>query len=674
MNSYLRTILHYLIALAIVGLTFFIGSFFVIPLTAGLISILLVTLVLAIGSFINLNAFFAEKRKRDLGNPFAEDEELKIAADRQRDRLQEGLKKLQRLAFAAKIFASAGVTLALYNAFALSATFSINYFSIIAAIPLAFLIKPAVALILPFHSKTDERQHANPLDYPIVYSLARNAAKTAGVKAVVNLSFSSESSFDVNLGDDMFFEIGLNLLGVLTKEEAQSLMTLEAVFKATPEIRLMEKLKKVFPPFDDSLDSGYPVLFVEKLASRFRPLYKAQKTAMYPAFRLKAAEKYGDAALLGAYLKMQMHNLFNRHIPYLLDEPFYKSYEPRANGCSLPVRVFAKTILEKGKSWSKVLLTADSPRNSLYLAPHEIATACHLSSYEIVMPGQDDDYGKELRRIIGNMDKALQLFYALNGDYSSCRQAFFIQPSETVERFEIAGGLNNPDINALKTENLRPISGAYADLLRFDKVEKICDFLIARGDADDYSLFMKGKILICRGDDHGVNLIMQSVERNPDYFYEGALTVLNFYRLTNRKEEERAFRIQANSIAANVAEKLREMSPPKESDKLAAHKMNDVTLSEIVLRIAETGNSLINKAYAFTKKNAGYPCVYIVLIFEKNVEATERHKIMKELGYYLSEYKDRYCLLESTDLAPAVLSHARAIKKTLIYENGNVDR
>lgn len=678
MNKYLKLIIYYFISLLII-LGSVIGGIFTrgFFITGGIIILSTAIIIFTSVKAADLHARSKYVKKQAESNPFSDDEALSEAVQIQKKDPAAGLKSLKKLRSAAVLHAVCDMLLVCAIDFGMACCVPSAFFLTPFAIISVFFAESIVEFLLSFPDKPNIRKYIIPEEYPVIFSMSKKAAVAAGFNPDIRVSFSSENTFEVQYGKNSVFEIGLTLLGVLTESETQSMLNFEAAFKSSPEIVFLQKIETFFngrtqnkPAFSGFFD--YSAYCLGTVKTRFEKLYPAVKAVVYPELKLKTAKKTGDEHLVCAYLKMLMFDFYNRLSNGYLDEPFYKPAEPRSNGCTLPIRAFTKAIRQEGEKWSKVLLKAQAPRNSLFPSAGELANACGVANPQIILPEHDGAFGKEVPGILNDMDETMRLIFTYNGSYPTYRQAFFIQPSITVEQFELNGGLEAAEKNSVSAEDLRAVAEAYNELIRPADAEKICDYVLLTNPDADYALFLKGSMLLCRKNDDGIAMIERAMELNTNYVFEGAVLILDYYRLTLRDDEESKFRNKIIALTEKTALKLRAMAKPTPKDILAESGLSEKTLAEIRAQLIKIGGNVLDKTYAVTKKkHTEYSCIFIILVFDKNADAVERHEIVKNLFYYLDIREEQFNLIDSTDLAPAVFAGIRSLKNALIYDRGN---
>lgn len=528
-----------------------------------------------------------------------------------------------------------------------------------------FLVKPVTA---SFFSKEKFSKNVLPkAKFPYITGLAYDAAQKAGF-ADAHILLSSENGLSAQAYDGkVYFTIGLTTLSALTREELYDSFKMFAFLCADRDMEILYKCDDM--PFKD----GLPVIDFKKnlviTAARvkIKRLLPAVYAAVMPVAMMSAAIKaHVRDNIPRAQLKIQMYDLMQFSSSYLFPEPYYRPAEPRDNPCSYVCDAFISCLSEKGAEWTEKLLGADKPRNSFYPSPKQFMENCGIESLNFVMPEQDGTFFEEKRAIINHMNFIVMKISSLALDYASARQVHFIMPSQTTENFELGGGVQTLDCNDFMT--VRHIINAYYELRKPRQTEEICDFVLKNGVSPPaFVFYFKGKLLLERFDEQGVDFLKTAVDKNNSYVFEALSLITEFYRYTGQRQKALSFMREIYDVVEKATRENDGMGAPTRSDVLRQADIDSDMLTKIQAVAAKQNAALIN-IFAFKKlPEQQYPCTFIVLEYDKTADVVEKFEIYQNMFFYLDEAKNSFSLLEKEDMDPFVFVNLHKMKGTLIY-------
>lgn len=520
-------------------------------------------------------------------------------------------------------------------------------------------------------------------NFPIISKAVTDIARSEGVCGDVRIAFTDEFALTAKIDEHADIIIGVPLLMSLTEEEFLRYVRFNIVFDMLPKVKKIEKSGKIFALWEtyrSDMSLKFSVLgplvsfvcnVIEYGQIKHCVLYDAMKTALVPNFLTEAAEKCGGQEVANAFAKEFMHEVFDFKFTFYMEEPFYRPIEPRSDICSCATNTFLKELHADPEKWINAALTAATSKYGTAPSVRDFMKACNVAKITLDFPQKDGEFYKETLHIENNINESARLYYKHMMNYEASRQALYIQPTQTVEKFEMDGGLNNPDKNALTTVALRPVAEAYNEIMRLADAVKICDYVLSSCNDDgkcDYALFIKGKYLLLSDDDAGIALVKRAMNQNGNYVFDGTELITEFWRLRGNTEKAEEARDNLHELVKKTATRSLEMKTIAPGDAIAPAKIDDAVVKQLIAVVEKTGSGLVSDVYAVEKTDKSHSsCVYVVLNYSNTADAVQRHEINREVFFYLDSLEAQYALFDMEDFRSVVRKKISAMRGAKIY-------
>ena len=554
-------------------------------------------------------------------------------------------------------------------------------------VPVTFLYFPIPAFFMFFLFGVTRREEPedfiNQRNFPIISNAITDIVRSEGVRNNVRIAFTDEFALTAKIDEYADIIIGVPLLMSLTEEEFLRYVRFHVVFDTLPQVKKIEKSGKIF-----ALWSNYPsdmalkfsilgplVNFVcdviEYGQIKHSVLYDAMKTALVPSFLTEAAEKCGGQAVANAFAKEFMREVFEFKFTFYMEEPFYRPVEPRSDICSCATNRFLRELHEHPDKWINAALSAAASKSGTAPSVRDFMKACRVDKITLEFPQKSGGFYEETLHVENNINESARLYYKHLMNYEASRQALYIQPTQTIEKFEMDGGLDNPDKSALTPVALRPVAEAYNEIMRPADAVKVCDYVLSSCDDDgkcDYALYIKGKYMLLSDDDAGVDLVERAMQQNGNYVFDGTELITEFWRLRGNTEKAEEARANLHELVKKTATRGLEMRTIDPGDAIAPARIDDAVVKQIISVVEKIGSGLVSAVYAVEKTDKSHsPCVYVVLNYSKSTDAVQRHEINRKVFFYLDSLEEQYSLFDLDDFRSVVRKKISAMRGAKIY-------
>lgn len=444
-------------------------------------------------------------------------------------------------------------------------------------------------------------------DYPALYNLAEQAKKAVGISGDAKIVIIRNSSASITkIGRDCILMLGIHLITLLSEEELYQVMLHEFghLRAKDPISRYPQSLCNRFLAAEKN-SSAFNFLF-----DVFLPLPMVVNDYIYAICQNASSEimeqqadrtilEIGDPAKAASALcKSSMTALFEREIDRFLPESFYTPEKCPEDIILRYTTAIRSGITERGADWREILLYKELP---YAMGTHPIFRdrwqALGAPDFVIDLPDLNGDspYIQDLQAAIRAYQQKWTEEFA--SEYDKLRKENYLDPLEIVEKYK-----NSDELPA--APNLPELLFACERLVRIDLQEEICDRALNSSMTDFESVcarFVKGKILLNRGDSAGIKEIYRSIEINDGYAESGLDVIADFCHwngLENEMEEYRRRSIEIMQNKVDFDDQIGSLSP---SDNLSVEHFPDDRLPTMLEYMVGVGQEKIQRIYLLHK-------------------------------------------------------------------------
>lgn len=431
--------------------------------------------------------------------------------------------------------------------------------------------------------KADFEGYSDKKDFPRIYAIAEKAAKEVGTPGEIKIIFTFDCNAGIaKIGKVNSLQIGAVLLDVLTEDELYAILIHE----------FAHLTKKCYPhnkevSLFDYISSAGSETFAQytNLLFKFPQILFAWEFSVYRAVASESIESVADSAVLehgcpqdavNAMAKINYADFFSYEIGDFIPENYYEPEECRPDKVSRYVRAFRKAIPQRKDAWDSILANEIEPRSASHPIFRNRMAALGISSYETLLPENNDEYRQECARVLEKADKE-DHDYAKEG-YEAERKENYLEPLAMVEKWKESG--TNPP-----AEEARPLIDALARLGMRAENEALCDSIIAETEnkfALPHAYMTKGKIMLLRYDKGGIDYMYKAMDINSNYIDWGLDEIGAFCCRMGLEKELLEYREKAVEYAQSQMDKYDETGTLTARDNILPSDMPADLLDEIV--------------------------------------------------------------------------------------------
>lgn len=563
----------------------------------------------------------------------------------------------------------------LYGAFLFFCSLAVSYligasgywFLFMLTIPVFFCVMlVALQRITPLYAKYDFTDYTEEKDFPLIYAVARKAAKTVDVDGEIKIQLLTDCNAGIaRFGGVISLQIGTILLDLMTEEElyqillhefghmAKSGQISQADISLNEKISTLRGLNNLSRKIIGALFSYPDVLF-----SREFYFYRITASQALEIIADETERKYGDPQLIVSSLaKINMYDLFSHEL-YNFDEPIYAPEKMRSDYSQSLISKFRKVLPERHDIWKNLLMNEIQPRSASHPIFRARMEAMGVSDFTVTLPDGSSDYRKECKIATAKADK--QLFDRSNAEYDKIRKTEYLKHLDVIESWERKG-------KPITDESSRPILEALWKLHRFEEVEALCDDIIANNKnraATAHSRLLKGIILAMRYDKDFLGYIYDAIDINSNYVEEGLQVIGEYCCKMGLQKELEEYRERSVVIAqSNIDEfsKLHDLLP---TDNVVQDDMSKEMLDSILKYFESISENSISRIYLVKKVinenffgscfiirfKEGSPEAVVMRVMDKIFNHLDTHESERQfsLFYYGPNYADIIARVENS--------------------------
>lgn len=436
-------------------------------------------------------------------------------------------------------------------------------------------------------------------EFPRLYTLAREVAGEARKNVPLRIWLlsdipDSECSAAVNFQDGKInLCFGIMTLNVLTEGELR-----QVLFHEFSHLDQQDSQRQVWFSKTMELLTGtgsavltvLPALACVYLSSRLSlqgQLYFLLSSRERERQADEQAARQGDAELQASALaKTACHSLwvFERE-PY---EVFYAAPEHPKDLMARRVAAFRQALAEREGDWKTILEQELPSRVDTHPTFRQRWEALGCCDYSLTTQDGDTPLARECQDLLSHIDENLA---AIPPEiYQQHRAESYEEPLALVTQWEKTGELLSPD-------EMRPILMAYLNLGQPEKMEELCDRLLAWDShpiVTHFAYFWKGKLLLYRYDKAGIDSIYKAMEANSNYIQPGLDAIGEFCTRMGLEAELQEYRRRAPELMQHQQDR---QSQGLTRTKLAPQTLPEGWMEKIRSVAREASQGQLEKLY-----------------------------------------------------------------------------
>ena len=500
----------------------------------------------------------------------------------------------------------------LYGAFLFFCSLAVPYligasgywFLFMLTIPVFFLVMlVALQRITPLYAKYDFTDYTEEKDFPLIYAVARKAAKTVDVDGEIKIQLLTDCNAGIaRVGKVISLQIGTILLDLMTEEELYQILLHEFGHMAKSgqisqaDISLNEKISTLRGIKNKSRTLvGALFAYPDVVFSREFFFYRITASQALEIIADETERKYGNPDLsVSSLAKINMYDLFSNEL-YNFDEPIYAPEKMRSDYSQSLISKFRKVLPERHDIWKNLLMNELQSRSASHPIFRARMEAMGVSDFTVTLPDGSSDYRKECKIAAAKADK--QLFDRSNAEYDKRRKTEYLDHLDVIESWERKG-------KPITDESSRSILEALWKLYRFEEVEALCDDIIANNKnraATAHSRLLKGIILAMRYDKDFLGYIYDAIDINSNYVEEGLNVIGEYCCKMGLQKELDEYREKAITLAQTQIDENSKLDELLPTDNLVEDDMDKEMLESILNYFESINENSISRIYLVKK-------------------------------------------------------------------------
>lgn len=499
-------------------------------------------------------------------------------------------------------------------------------------------------------------------DFPILYALARRAAKEMGVGGIIKIAIVDDNIAIGKRGKYLSLQIGTELLCLLNEDELYNILLHEfAHVNETQDFN-----NRVLRYYNVSINgrtrypfwgvySGFDTYFVTNFTlSRFicniiteQEADEAMKAHGEPVFAASALIKTN----FRQYYEWEK-NLYDTGDYFEseeIDEHHYEGYISRY-----------KSIIEQRKAdWLKLTSVEIISRSASHPTLKMRLDALGFDDCKLIDKEDSPEFAEEKQRVIAFLDRKI---YEDNKEkYKENRERYYLKDLSLIEKWKKDG-------RPVTREGYSRVLSALMGLHRLDEALALCDEVIASFDDSGacYADYIKGCYLLAKYDPAGVDLIYTAIDSNKNYLDEGLAMIGEFCCLTGNQELLDDYRERALDYAQNKIDVYDKTSTLSASDNIAPNELSEEEKTELIEHIKSADNGIIDGVYCIRKIiTEAFDTTPVIVRFKNGVDVENKDEFFEKLFQYLDKCSSRQFSLFEYEECQGV--HPERIEGSLVY-------
>lgn len=514
----------------------------------------------------------------------------------------------------------------------------------------------------------EEKTYVAPEEYPKLYALAAQAADTIGCEGTIRIAVLPDANAGIAKIRDIYsIQIGATLMHALSEEELYHIL-LHEFSHMEQQKNIAQKEQQYFNWLNNGQLPFFASGIVHAMFAYFDyvymweyMLYMYAATIQIETKADQAMARFGDPQIAAsALLKLKYHELFCWEKGHRDEKNLYIPEEPDKQIVSDDIAEFLQQIPVRSGDWDMLADVEILSRSASHPTLKMRLDSLGVSKATALPAVHSEGFAEECSRAVKHLEELV--YENRKESYADNRKALYLEPLETVERWEAAG-------KPLIAEEYGDVVWSLRKLARTEEAIALCqqaiDALPAAASCQAY--FLRGSYRLYGYDPAGLDDIYFAIEHNPNYIEEGMNIIGNFCCLTGNQEELDCYREKAAELAQKEKDVYSQIGKLEKNDNLQGETLPEGMLEEILEYIHTIENGEIQKLYLVRKTiTADFFTSALVVHFCPNVQEDAASEILHKIFCYLDTSSDwQFSLFDYRDVASVKVER---IENSCIYE------
>lgn len=479
------------------------------------------------------------------------------------------------------------------------------------------------------------------VEYPELYSIAKEAMEKAGVEGKVYIA--TANSFDASIskiGDAYLLFIGAIMINSLSRKELFNVLLHEFAHHA-PEYTP----KSLYGFFNRFIEHETDGSRVTDIIISLPMMKYGEEFVFYTLLASEYIESMADAITVklgspkhfaSAIAKCNFYDSYDNVLFKYQEKPLFEPENVTPNVATLNLNAFIAATKDNHKKWLANFEKEIQPRNATHPIYRMRRDAIGVKPEDVVISFDFEDDGLQQERLTVISKINSEIAIELGKNYEELRKVNYLDPLAIVDNWKA----NKENYSSA---DLIPVIDALSGLMRFDEAEALCDEIIANEKnvyATAYPKHFKGVMMLLREEEKGIDLLYKAIELNSNLL-EISINQIGEYACKHGMQKELdEYREKATALTQKMIdedEKANSLSP---SDKVVEDDMSEEALESHVSFISAVSEN-ISGIYLVKKVISETFSSHVFLIeFDKGTSQEVINEAMNKIFRYLDTLDD----------------------------------
>ena len=488
-------------------------------------------------------------------------------------------------------------------------------------------------------------------DYPVLFDLVHQAAKTAGCTMPVRVGAEGESVSIFRKPKEIWILMDAVTCALYTKQELYTVLLHEFAHEFNTDtlqtMRLSRELQ-LWTNLPQGILTGIGGYLLNLPAGII-----TTESVYYDLFARKRKEELADACaarwgsaqiLVNSLAKLSVWSFFEQStpVPELLAYSEYAGEAPPEDLPARAVEAYRRILPEKRAQWRHRLDVELPPRVSTHPIFRQRREAFGIEDYSFEDRETDPAYLREIDALLAMVGKAIAGRMA--EDYEETRKFQYLERREWIEKAKAV-----TDWSACTIDERIQMAKALA-VLEPELEEAVIQSIRRDEPGSPYGDMLLGSKRFRENDPACVELLYRAAEEN-DNFVEKAYQMIGDFALQNG---DQALLDRYRAKVADAIQEARDSSDERTlrwnaQDPLLENDLPRELFEDIRSAILERTEGSLKHLYSVKKTFGEEACYYYFLEFPQSLEEDERSRLQHQVFLYLDCREEQFFLYDLTD-------------------------
>lgn len=585
-------------------------------------------------------------RNRIASRTYAEQEKLLSQAKDTAERLPASCSaQLNRILFSAGIYYVVLLHLLFTAFFCLAPAFGKSVLLIFFLLILTYLLWGLLSLLLNAAEEPPQEYEIPEQEFPILFSVIREAAAEAGRTGIFRVSYADTISVSAERKQT---RIRLNVpeISLLTKAELKQILLREMACLSRKEARQTVKFGNILRRRDSSADRGRD--WVRFVLARIPEYYLHHSYRMFYLMNSRNLEieadrfvrEHGDpSAYIDACAKISMWNLFWEEPCAETEYYFYEKETPPEDIAGYLLDSFFQKKTENAARWRKILSSELPARIDSHPTFRMRMENTGISEFHTERTEPDPTFTAEQSRLKLRYNEIEHRLYREH--YAQLRQARYIARKKILFEYESKRDADETFHPALLADTASAYYG-----IDTPEAFRILEVILKRDPGNAYALFYKGSFLLDMGEECGVKYLYDALGKNDNFTAAALEKIANFALQYGKQDVLDEYRKRSAQILQSAADRSAQIGTVTSRDRIVRNDLPEERFRVILDFMKEHSQNIIEKIYTAKKIVNQELHTYIYVLQFREYDDTEQESESEAEEKTWEVYRDIFLYLD----------------------------